>query len=188
MYYRKLIILTLFAFLIWIIPFLLTLSLSKDNNAQGSFISENKEEGNSVVQKIFDAYSQDNKAEVFRLIFFNNLKVATINIIGGMFLGLGTFVNLLFNGFYAAIVFSSIYQNGMEVTKIIEHTAPHSFEMIGIWLSGGLGFYITSLILNVMFKNIKPKTKDIKTIIVSIIGINLIILLAAYVEAYFSVN
>ena len=60
--------------------------------------------------------------------------------------------------------------------------------MIGIWLSGGLGFYITSLILNVMFKNIKPKTKDIKTIIVSIIGINLIILLAAYVEAYFSVN
>lgn len=187
MYYKKIFISTLLAFLIWITPFLLTLLLSKDNNVQNFFIPENKEEDN-IVQKIFDAYSQDDKAEAFRLIFLNNSKVAIINIIGGMLLGLGTFVNLLFNGFYAAIVFSSIYQNGMEVAKIIEHTAPHSFEMIGIWLSGGLGFYIALLMLNMMFKNIKPKTKDIKAIIVSIIGVFLIILLAAYVEAYFSVN
>jgi stage II sporulation protein M len=176
------------AFVIWLIPFSLRLAINFDQPEAPVKKALVKEPAKGVVTNIFEAYASGDKNEAFHLIFFNNLKVAVINIAGGLFLGLGTFVNLALNGFYAADVFSTIHKNGMSWSKIIEHTAPHSFEMIGIWMSGGLGFYIALLMIGIMVKNKYPTILNYKIIVTSSLCIGLIILLAAYMEAYVSVK
>ena len=147
MIFKNIVGLTIIAIIIWLIPFIIRASLPNVNNKVNSSISEKAKISDNVVNEIFGAYSQNNRKEVFKLIFLNNIKVAIINIVGGLFLGLGTFVNLAQNGFYAADVFCSIHKNGMSWSKIIEYTAPHSFEMIGIWLSVGWGFILRCLLL-----------------------------------------
>ncbi|MBI9069243.1 MAG: stage II sporulation protein M [Salinivirgaceae bacterium] len=188
MIFKNIVGLTIIALIIWLIPFIIRMSLPSVDNKVNSSVSEKAKISDNVVKDIFGAYSQNNRKEVFKLIFFNNIKVAIINIVGGIFLGLGTFVNLAQNGFYAADVFCSIHKNGMSWLKILEYTAPHSFEMIGIWLSGGLGFYIAKLVIGIMVKNKYPTTLNYKIITISAISIGLIILFAAYIEAFISVK
>jgi len=176
------------AFVIWLIPFSFRLAISFEEEETSVENVIVKEPVKGTVTNIFEAYCSGNRKEVFHLIFFNNLKVSVINILGGMFLGLGTFVNLALNGFFAADVFSTIHKNGMSWLEIVEYTGPHSFEMIGIWISGGLGFYIAILIFDVMFKNKYPTILNYKIILISAISIVLILLFAAYVEAFISVR
>ncbi|MCF6297037.1 MAG: stage II sporulation protein M [Flavobacteriaceae bacterium] len=147
-----------------------------------------QETGLNIVQEITEHLRNNDKWSAFYLIFTNNLKVSIINIFGGVFFGIGTFVNLFFNGFYTADVFSTIHANGTSWNVIIEHTLPHSFEMIGIWLSGGLGFFIAKTILDMMVKNRYPTTMFYKIIVVGSLISGLIILIAAYIEAFISVT
>lgn len=177
----------LLAFSIWLIPFMIRMFLPNFDYVTNSYIPQNSNVSIKAVNEIYNAYSQNNREEAFLLIFYNNIKVAIINIIGGVFLGLGTFVNLTQNGFYAADVFCTIHKNGMSWSKIFEYTAPHSFEMIGIWLSGGLGFFIAKLVIIVMRKNKYPTTLDYKIITIITISIGVIISLAAFTEAFISV-
>lgn len=185
---RTLVICVLLAFLSWGIPFFLTLFLdfgSHDINMQEDHGQHTK---NQVVDDIMTAYSTGDRMTAFRLIFLNNLKVTIINVIGGIFLGIGTIINLLQNGFYTASVFSSIHQNGMSWKDIFAHTAPHSIEMLGIWLSGGLGFFIAKSIFGIMINNSYPSIKFYKTVGIGVIVSGLFILIAAYIEAFISVS
>lgn len=147
-----------------------------------------QETGLNIVQEITEHLKNNDKWSAFYLIFTNNLKVSIINIFGGVFLGIGTFVNLLFNGFYTADVFSTIHANGTSWRKILAHTLPHSFEMIGIWLSGGLGFFIAKNIFDIMIKNKYPTAMFYKIIVFGTLTSSLIILIAAYIEAFISVT
>jgi len=148
-------------------PFVLRItSNSEYHQVQKNNETERIENSKGIVTDIFKAYSSGNREKAFQLIFINNLKSAIINIFGGISLGVGTFANLAINGFYSADVFCTVHKNGMSWSKIIEYTAPHSFEMIGIWLSGGLGFYIAILLIKVMVKNKYPKSIDFKIILV----------------------
>jgi uncharacterized membrane protein SpoIIM required for sporulation len=46
----------------------------------------------------------------------------------------------------------STYKEGLCVKSILKVTLPHSFEFIGFWLSGAIGFYIAwNIILFVCF-------------------------------------
>ncbi len=134
-----------------------------------------------------NAYNQGDKWEVFLLIFGNNLKSCIFNILGGVLLGLGTLINLLMNGFITADMFYNTFINGMSVSQIIQHTLPHSIELIGIWLSGATGFYIA----NILWFLIQNKKVDIgyfvNIIFKSMLSTVLIILLSAVLEAYVSV-
>jgi uncharacterized membrane protein SpoIIM required for sporulation len=188
MSYKTLIICILIGFIIWAIPFFIRLSIKIETQivvSQKTPIKDTLENG--VVSNIFKAYSTDNKNKAFQLIFINNLKFAILNIVGGVLLGLATLVNLLQNGFYAAGVFSSVHASGMSWREIITYTAPHSFEMIGIWLSGGIGFYIAKSFYNMIVKNKYPTSLFYKTVVSGTIISSLIILIAAFVEAYISV-
>ena len=185
---KKLIWLTIIAFFIWLIPFIIGLSLTTDiNHSTTSTVLNNKEISHSVVNDIFNAYSKNNRTEAFRLIFLNNLKVVIFNIVGGVLLGLGTFINLLQNGFYAANIFSIVHNNGLSWGKIVTFTAPHSIEMLGIWLSGGLGFYIAKAILDFIRNNKYPTDIFYKRIGLGFLVCTLIVLIAAYIEAFISV-
>jgi len=175
------------SFTIWVIPFCIRLSINVEN--QKIFVNKQKDKKNpqNIMIDISKEYSKGNRKEVFHLIFLNNFKVVLLNIFGGIFLGLGTFVNLAQNGFYSADVFCSVHNSGMSWSKIIEYTAPHSFEMIGIWMSGGVGFYIAMLMIDAMVKNKYPTKLNCKIILISTLSIALIILFAAYIEAFVSV-
>lgn len=175
------------AFLSWGMPFFLTLSLDFDSqnlNEQEDYVQPIE---NQVVLDVMTAYSTGDRMKAFRLIFLNNLKVSIINVFGGVLLGIGTLINLLLNGFYTASVFSSIHANGMSWKEIFMHTAPHSIEMLGIWLSGGLGFFIAKSIYDFMINSICPAIKFYKTIGIGILVSGLFILVAAYIEAFISV-
>jgi stage II sporulation protein M len=177
----------LISFIVWLVPFSLRLSLNRGLKENSKKEVSNNVRTPDVVTKIFKAYSIGHKNEAFRLILHNNLKVALINIVGGVLFGIGTFVNLAQNGFYSASVFSTLHDNGMKWSDITIHTLPHSFEMLGIWLSGGLGFRITYLLSTAVRKDEYPALIDYKIIGIGILASMLIILFAAYVEAFISI-
>lgn len=174
------------AFLIWLVSFLVRLLLM--NSLIVSHSASTQETGLNIVKQITEHLNNNDKWSAFYLIFTNNLKVSVINIIGGVFLGIGTFANLLFNGFYTADVFSTVHANGTSWSLILAHTLPHSFEMIGIWISGGLGFFIAKNIFDIMMKNRYPTAMFYKIIVFGTLTSGLIILMAAYIEAFISVS
>jgi stage II sporulation protein M len=171
------------SFLIWLIPFAVGLifgnSITPSSNSQQPLPPE--------ISRIFDAYSNNNNREVFSLIFVNNIKVAIFNIAGGVFIGIATFLSLLINGYGTAIAFSNMHQNGMPWGDIAKHTLPHSIELVGIWLAGAIGFSIAKKIIDAMRGRPLPDTKYFKQIGIYTLTSFLIVLVAAYIEAYISV-
>lgn len=186
---KRLLVCCSFSFLAWGIPFFGVLFQSEQSGRSNVEKINFPKKNNKVVEDIFSAYESKDNKEAFRLIFLNNAKVEIINVIGGMFLGIGTLLNLVKNGLFSANLFSSLhYNNGMSWDSIVNFTAPHSFEMLGIWLSGGVGFYIAILIYKAMNQENYPKLSDYKVIGMGILVSLLLILSAAYVEAYVSTN
>ncbi|NYI50111.1 stage II sporulation protein M [Macellibacteroides fermentans] len=70
------------AFLIWVVGAMAGVVLST-SNADGSFNTDH-----GIEQDIVKALSSDNNVKAFILIASNNLKVAAINIIGGVLFGI----------------------------------------------------------------------------------------------------
>jgi uncharacterized membrane protein SpoIIM required for sporulation len=143
---------------------------------------------NNVVDEITQLLHKNDTQKAFLLIFKNNLKGCLLNIAGGVFLGLGTLFNLMINGFYSADVFASSYKAGMSVETILKVTLPHSFELIGFWLSGAIGLYIAWNIIQFMRGKASFPPHFYKQIGIGTLMVVLIILSAAYVEAYISVK
>lgn len=128
------------------------------------------------------------KGEAFAVIFKNNIRVCIINGAYGVLFGLGTVINLIFNGFSFADIFANSYKAGLSIESILKVTLPHSFELIGLWLSGAIGFYIAWHIIQFMRGKDILTAKFYKTVGFGSLAVFVIILSAAYVEAYISVN
>lgn len=143
---------------------------------------------NQVVSEIFQSVKSNDRWNAFYLIFKNNLNGCVLNILGGVLLGLGTVFNLLINGFYTADVFATTYHSGVSLQKIVTSTLPHSIELIGFWLSGAIGFYIAKLIVDLMREKAVDYLKALKTIGVSTFISFTIILIAAWIEAFISIQ
>ena len=103
-----------------------------------------------IVDEILHLISINDRWSVFILIFKNNIKGCIFNVFGGFLLGLGTLFNLMANGFYTADVFVSSYFAGVNIRTILHTTLPHSFELLGFWLSGTIGFSIAWAIIRFM--------------------------------------
>lgn len=178
------------SFLIWLLPFLIRIVLGNISYEQINNVSSplQSETSVSIVDKIAHLIKKENRSDVFLLIFKNNIKGCTINIAGGMLLGLGTVVNLSINGFYSSDVFIVSYYSGQTIKQILHVTLPHSFELIGFWLSGAIGLHLAwNIILFIRgkesFTSLFYKKVGMWTAITF-----LIILAAAFVEAYVSIN
>ncbi len=183
---RDLVVCFIISIFIWSIPFFVRI-LFMDS----VLISQTKPSekiSSDIVSIITEKLNNGNKWSAFYLIFSNNLKVCIINILGGILLGIGTLISLFINGFYTADILSNIHNNGNSWSTIFDNTISHSFEMIGIWLSGGLGFLITKSIFNVMIKNKYPTLLFYKTIGITSLLITLIIFVAAFIESFISIN
>jgi len=174
----------IFAFICWLIPFLIRISL-----VEITYSNDIEEPGlQTMVGNIIEALNQNDRKEAFVLIFTNNIKGCIINIVGGALLGLGTGLNLVVNGFCTADIFMHSYKMGVSIKSIIKLTLPHSFELIGFWMSGALGFYIAYNIFQLIRGKEKMCDYFYITVTISLVMILLIILFAAYIEAYISTN
>lgn len=174
---------------LWLIPFFVRVYFID----LGGIESLPKEEGlqphtpNAVTQ-ITQQLNEGNKFYAFSLMFWNNIKVCIINIVGGAMLGIITTISLLQNGFFTADVMSNVYHNGMAVKDIIKHTLPHSVELLGAWLSGAIGFSFAKIIIDYMRGKAMPCKRFIKFLAHNALIVLLITLIAAFIEVYISVS
>lgn len=175
----------LLSFLIWLLPFCIRLLLNISyENISPTDIAKEK----TVTSLIFDAVESHRNYEAFIIVFENNIKSCAINICGGVLLGVSTVFNLAINGFTTADVFVGSYASGFSVANIVKTTLPHSFELIGFWLSGAIGLIIAWQFLQFMREREDFTVTFIKQIGVLSFAVFVIILFAAYVETYISVN
>ena len=125
---------------------------------------------------------------VFAKILKNNVKVCLINIAGGSIFGVCTVVNLAANGYNLADVVIYALKQGMSQSMIISLLAPHSFELLGIWLTGAVGLILAKYVIRYAFKSIIPSYFEFRTIIYSSLAGIAIIVLAAWIEVYVTFN
>jgi uncharacterized membrane protein SpoIIM required for sporulation len=173
------------AFSFWLLPFLIRIFFVEMPEINVDKI-ENQPE--NLMTKIMQSLIDDDKYTAFTLIFKNNLKGCILNIIGGVMLGIGTLFNILFNGFFSADIFVSSYKAGLSITSILKVTLPHSFELIGFWLSGAIGFYIAWNMIQFMRGTNSFSSHFYKQVGIGSAVVFIIILLAAYIEAYISTS
>jgi uncharacterized membrane protein SpoIIM required for sporulation len=173
------------SFLCWLLPFLFRIFFIEMREITVDQIGNQSE--NSII-KIMQSLTDGDRYSAFVIIFKNNLTGCILNIVGGVMLGIGTLFNLLFNGFFSADVFISSYHSGLNITSIMKVTLPHSFELTGFWLSGAIGFYIAWNIIQFMRGKDSFSTRFYKQTGIGSLMVFIIILSAAYVEAYISTS
>lgn len=183
--YLKLFVLS---FCFWFIPFCLRIALPSayfdTNNAEleRSGLVGHTTSFETLVQEI----DSNNRKQVFIAIAKNNLKGCLINIAGGCILGISTVVNICFNGYFTGASIRFSWEQGLSVGRIIQLTFPHSFELIGFWLSGAIGLFIAGQIVK-LARGGKTDENIIKIIGMNLIIIFLTIVTAAFVEAYITI-
>lgn len=174
------------AFLFWLLPAIVRLCAIDIPEIATSHTTTF--EINSPANKtLYFLYNKD-KYSAFITILKNNMQGCILNVLGGGLLGIGTLFNLSLNGFCFADVCCRTYKIGMSITNIFALTLPHSFELIGFWISGGIGLYIAWNIISFMHTNRMPTFKFYKNIGINLLIIFIIILSAAYIETYVSIN
>jgi uncharacterized membrane protein SpoIIM required for sporulation len=182
---NKAIFFLILSFIIWSFPFILRIFFWEiPENDMG--IEDNYQE--SIEVKITKMFEKGNLWPAFLLIFSNNIKSCIINIFGGVMFGLATLLNLFINGFYSADMFVRSYKAGLSIKTIFKITLPHSFELIGFWLSGAIGFYIAWNIIQFMRGKESFTVRFYKQVGFYSLAVFFIILAAAYVEAYISTS
>ncbi|WP_449190879.1 stage II sporulation protein M [Tannerella forsythia] len=172
------------SFLIWLLPFIGRIFFIEMPIIESSDTAQY----DSVISEITESLDQDNHFEAFLLIFKNNILGCAINIAGGVFLGLGTIINLFINGFASADIFKNVYDLGFGLNNILKTTFSHSFELIGFWVSGAIGLSIAWKLIQFMRGKEMITIHFYKQIVLWIVAVFVIILVAAFVEAYISVK
>jgi stage II sporulation protein M len=174
----------LLSFALWALTFIIRLSIHIEPVANGNL------QGNQskVVERIIKSVDNGDNSTTFELIFTNNIKGCLINVLGGVLLSVATVINLLINGFAAADVFRTAYDSGVPLVLILKTTLPHSFELVGFWLSGMIGFMITWQLIRFMKGKEAFPSHVITELCVLLSVMTILIISAAYVEAFISIN
>lgn len=170
------------AFMLWLIPFV------------GRFFIDNPDYShfpqttNTIMESMNTAYHQNDSFRLFSIIFRNNMIGCVINIMGGVLLSVPTICNLVYNGFMASDTFTMLHSNGISIWNIAKTTLPHSIELIGFWISGAIGFMISYRLVQMMRNKADIKMTSLRKLFFMCILVLIIILIAAFIEAYVSVN
>ncbi|MGI9551740.1 MAG: stage II sporulation protein M [Aurantibacter sp.] len=127
------------------------------------------------------------KRDIFMMILKNNLTVVTTSIMGGLSFGLLTFANTLFNGFMLGVVVKSFLKS-FEVSYMIKAFAPHSIEFLGIIIACYLGYRVAIVFYEYCFRDKQVQSKEMMHMLKTTLICLSIILTAAYLEAYVTIN
>lgn len=140
----------------------------------------------------------NNKSVLYSIstIFLNNLKVALFMILLGTIFGVYPIIMLSFNGIFIGIFIKMFVENGQPVTLLFLGLLPHGlFELAAIILAAAygmkLGFAVFRTLINfikgIEIIDYKIKFSNmIKQTMISLIGISIILLIAAIIESTLS--
>jgi uncharacterized membrane protein SpoIIM required for sporulation len=120
-------------------------------------------------------------------ILRNNLIVIIQLIVGALVFGLLTVINIVFNGLSFGFLVSRAFQKSLSLYAVASLTFPHGiFEIPAIIVAGAAGFKIPyEIVRYLMGKKEQPLTKeDIKEYITLALISIILIVIAAFVEAY----
>ncbi|HJH46270.1 stage II sporulation protein M [Bacteroides fragilis] len=185
---KRFYLLIVIAFILWLVPFLIRLFfINTDTSIETNRLQEKGIRNSQTVDNLVNSLNDNNKRKTFIIIFENNITGCIINVLGGTLLGLGTIVNLIINGFASSDVIVYSYNSGLSVREITHATLPHSFELIGFWISGAIGLSIAWKIILFMKNKEILDIQFYKDVLIQFIIVFIIILSAAYVEAYITI-
>lgn len=142
----------------------------------------------SEIQKeIIASINSNNNHIALKKISTNNLLCCIINIGGGSLFSIPTIFNLPFYGYVLGFQIHDIIhlKDNTIRNNSIRRILPHSFEIVGIWLSGSISFYITWIII-CLLRNQYIGYYNIKILIKYTFIMCLIIIIAAIIETYIS--
>lgn len=181
---------TKIAFILWLMPFLIRFALADACLNINTIDSPKweKKRSNSIENQLVDLFNKEDKCGAFSAIFTNNIKGCFLNISSGALIGIGTILNLATNGFYSADIIKNSLASGMSVKEVLQVTLPHSFELLGFWLSGAIGFAIAWRLILFMRGKEEFTLAFFKQVGLYSAVVFIIILCAAYIEAYVTVN
>lgn len=171
---------------IWITSLLIRLFCISSQDLQ-PLLELSKAHQDPTINKLIHLLNNGNKFSAFIFVFWNNLKVCIFCIAGGVTLNILTIVTLAQNGFFTADIIMNSYENGISVNELLKHTLPHSFEIVGIWLSGAIGFCFTKILVDYITNEKAPKKKFIRLLNYQFLLIFVITLAAALIETYVSI-
>ncbi len=136
-------------------------------------------------------FGRDAESDVlmFGFYIFNNIGIALRTFASGIFLGLGSLFILLFNGLHLGAVSGHLIRvgyGGNFLPFVVGHGA---FELTGIVLAGAAG---TRLGLSLLRPGHRSRARSLATearrILPMIVGVALMLLVAAFVEAFWSAS
>lgn len=129
-----------------------------------------------------DAICSQEAFQRFLSIASNNLIVAMKNMLFGIFsLGLFSIACTFYNGLILGAVLGNCFKL-LPINIILKSTLPHSTEILGIILSGYIGFIIS---IRLIFRTTMHSNKHI---IIFIITTFFSILIGAFMESYVSMS
>lgn len=135
--------------------------------------------------KVIDAFKNNDSKSAFMYILKNNTKNCIINITGCGSFGFVTCFNLMYNGYVTSHIYKTFYYKyGLTIKEMQKTTLPHCFELIGVWLSGAVGLYVSFNIIYFMKEEQKFSFAFMrKSLFYSILSV-FITIIAAFVEAF----
>ncbi len=94
-----------------------------------------------------DVYAKNNNVETFLAITLNNIKVAFVTFINGIFFSIGTFFFLLYNGIMLGAFQWYFVQKGVFITSFLSIWLHGTIEISSIIIAGGAGITLGSGLL-----------------------------------------
>lgn len=172
--------------MVYISSFIISFYTNKNNNASIN-TTYYKKDKKSFDIKEYDKLTNSKAFERFKYITINNEKVIILNYCGALSLGLCSVALAALNG----ITFGNyigVYSNYVSLYDILKYTLPHSFELLAIIFSSGEGFFLGTSLFLCLLGYKKVNNINFMKAAIHFIYCSIIILLAAFVEAYITMS
>lgn len=134
-------------------------------------------------------HNRDSEDDItmFGFYIYNNIGIAFRTFAGGLLFGIGSLVVMLFNGSYFGAVAAHLTNVGYQepfFTFVIAHAAP---ELTAIVMAGGAGLKLGwSLLAPGPLRRIDALRQAAQAAMTIMYGVFLLLLLAAFIEAFWS--
>lgn len=89
----------------------------------------------------------DQGTVTFRVILTRNLWVLGLNLAGVGSLGITTIASVVANGLQAGLALAQASRAGVDLRALAAVTAPHSLELVALWVSAAVGFLGPRMVL-----------------------------------------
>ncbi|PID91235.1 MAG: hypothetical protein CSA96_09380, partial [Bacteroidetes bacterium] len=118
----------------------------------------------------------------WKQVISTNLLVITINLLGGLSLGILSFATTLYNGYVLGYTLRYGFSH-FGTAETLRYILPHSMEILAIILSCALGFRLGVLVWQELSP--RPRAPGIRrSELFAIAAAYLIVIIASFLEAY----